>query len=170
MIIRQEKVLDYPAIGHVVKTAFESAEHADGNEHDLVTQLRKSDGFIPELALVAEDNGKILGHIMFTAVTVGDHTGLALAPLSVHPEAQRQGIGTTLMRTAHDKAQQMGFLFSVVLGNNAYYNLVGYQTAKPFGILAPFDVPDEYFMVLFWTKNTHDIKGTVQYVKELAGS
>ena len=52
MIIRQEKIKDYDDVYHVVKEAFESAEHSDGNEQDLVVELRKSKSFIPELSLV----------------------------------------------------------------------------------------------------------------------
>ena len=66
MIIRQEHNKEFHSIYALVKAAFESAEHADGNEPDLVNALRKSDSYIPELSLVAEIDGKIVGHIMFT--------------------------------------------------------------------------------------------------------
>lgn len=93
MLIRKEEPRDYETIYYVVKDAFHSAEHADGNEQDLVNALRKGEAFIPELSLVAEIDGKIVGHIMFTKATVGENTVLALAPLSVLPEYQRKGIG-----------------------------------------------------------------------------
>ena len=70
MYIRQETTTDYEVVYSVVKRAFESAEHADGNEQDLVNALRKGDAFLPELSLVAETDGKIVGHIMFTKATV----------------------------------------------------------------------------------------------------
>lgn len=101
MLIRKESPKDYEGVYQVVKCAFESAEHADGNEQDLVDALRKSDAFIPELSLVAEMDQKIAGHIMFTRATVGDETVLALAPLSVLPGYQRKGIGTALIREGH---------------------------------------------------------------------
>ena len=71
---------------------FQTAEQTDGNEQDLVNALRKSSSFIPELSLAAEINGKIAGHIMFTRLQIGGHTALALAPLSVLPDYQRQGM------------------------------------------------------------------------------
>ena len=97
MIIRKETVADRDNVYYVIKRAFESAEHADGNEHDLVNSLRKGDAFIPELSLVAEEEGKIVGHIMFTKATVDGKTVLALAPLSVLPEYQRKGIGKSYL-------------------------------------------------------------------------
>lgn len=90
MIIRKAETKDYEIIYSVVQQAFGSAEHADGNEQDLVNLLRKSDAFIPELSLVAEMNGTIVGHIMFTKAMAGDKTVLALAPLSVLPEYQKK--------------------------------------------------------------------------------
>lgn len=70
MEIRKEEPKDYTEIYEVVKRAFSSAEQADGNEQDLVNALRSGDSYIPQLSLVAEENGKIVGHIMFTRAQV----------------------------------------------------------------------------------------------------
>lgn len=140
MQIRKERPEDYNSIYNVVKEAFESAEHADGNEQDLVTALRKSPNYIPELSLVAEDNGKIIGHIMFTKAKVGDNDVLALAPLSVLPEFQRKGVGTALINEGHKIAKELRYGYSVVLGSEIYYPRTGYVPADTFGILPPFDV------------------------------
>ena len=86
MMIRQEEKRDCHDIYAVVKAAFESADHSDGNEQDLVNALRQSGAYIPELSLVAEIDGRIAGHIMFTKVRIGESVQLALAPLSVLPE------------------------------------------------------------------------------------
>ena len=72
MIIRQEETRDYENIYSVVKKAFGSAVQADGNEQDLVNALRNGDAYIPELSLVAEIDGVIVGHIMFTKAKVED--------------------------------------------------------------------------------------------------
>ncbi len=167
MIIRQEEQKDYSEIAQVVKAAFEKAEHTDGNEFVLVGRLRNSDGFVKELALVAEENNEIIGHIMFTKAKVCEKTGLALAPLSVAPKAQKKGVGTALMKRAHEIAIEMGYEFSIVVGSEKYYPKVGYKKASDFGIKAPFDVPNENFMVLFFTQNISEIKGTAVYVKEI---
>lgn len=92
MFIRKETSKDYETVYSVIKSAFANAEHADGNEHDLVVALRKSEAFIPELSLVAEIDGNIAGHIMFTKAYVEDTAVLALAPLSVLPEYQKIGV------------------------------------------------------------------------------
>ena len=96
MIIRQERPEDYDTVYHVVKEAFENAEYTDGNEQNLVAALRKSKSFIPELSLVAVEDEKIVGHILFTKAVVQGVEVLALAPLSVLPDYQNRGIGLSL--------------------------------------------------------------------------
>ena len=166
MIIRQEHNKDFHSIYALIKTAFESAEQADGNEQDLVEALRKGDSYIPELSLVAEVSGKIVGHIMFTKVKVGNSVQLALAPLSVLPEYQKQGIGTALIREGHKKAQALGYAYSVVLGSEKYYPKTGYLPAKDYGIFPPFNVPNENFMACKLIENAPAVSGVVQYAKE----
>ena len=97
MLIRKEEPKDYEIVYSVVKDAFDSAEHSDGNEQDLVNALRKGESFIPELSLVTEINGKIVGHVMFTRATVGRDAVLVLAPLSVVPKYQRKGVGRKII-------------------------------------------------------------------------
>lgn len=108
MQIRKESLPDYDTVYHVVQQAFKQAEHADGNEADLVTALRKGSAFIPELSLVAEIEGKIVGHILFTKGQIADNTVLALAPLAVLPTYQGQGIGAALVNEGHRIARQLG--------------------------------------------------------------
>ncbi len=167
MNIRQEEVKDYVAVKDVVRLAFESAEHTDENEFNLVDRLRNSDGFIKELSLVAEENDTIVAHIILTKAKIGSTMGLALAPLSVLPSAQRQGIGTALMKRAHEIAKKLGYDIIVVLGSEKYYPRVGYKPASLLGISAPFDVPDENFMALSLSGKTDKINGTIEYVKEI---
>ncbi len=114
MLIRQEKVSDYEAVYALIEEAFASAEHADGNEQDLVEALRKGRAFIPELSLVAEIDHQLAGHILFTKANVGDQEVLALAPLAVKPKYQRQGVGTALILEEHKRAKELGYQYSVV--------------------------------------------------------
>ena len=165
LVIRQETAPDHAAVYQLVKEAFASAEHCDGNEQDLVSALRASSAFIPELSLVAVADGSIVGHILFTKVLVGEHIALALAPLSVHPAYQRQGVGLALMKAGHDIAQKLGYDYSIVLGSSNYYPKVGYVPASTYGILAPFDVPNENFMVLKLNDGAAALNGTVKYDK-----
>ena len=166
MNIRKEKMEDYNSIYAVVKAAFDSAEHADGNEQDLVEDLRKGESYIPALSLVAEEKGKIVGHIMFTKARVGQTDVLALAPLSVLPEYQRKGIGTALIKEGHKIAKDLGYAYSVVLGSEKYYQRVGYVPADTLGIAPPFEVPRENFMAYKINKNFPAANGTIVYAKE----
>ena len=81
LTIRQESKNDYEEVYNVIKTAFETAEHSDGNEQNLVVALRKSDNFIPELSLVAVMNNKIVGYILFTKIKIGKQEELSKIPL-----------------------------------------------------------------------------------------
>ena len=164
--IRQENKNDYEQVYNVVKTAFENAEHSDGNEQDLVNDLRKSDSFIPELSLVAVKDNKIVGHILFTKIKIGKYEELALAPLAVLPKYQRQGIGKKLIKTGHKIAKELGYNYSIVLGSEKYYPKFGYISAIEYGIKAPFEVPNENFMAIKLKDTEVEIKGTVQYAKE----
>lgn len=166
MLIRKETAQDYDMVYAVVKEAFLHAEHTDGNEHNLVNMLRKGRAYIPELSLVAEINGQIAGHIMFTKAIVGTAAVLALAPLSVLPKFQRQGVGTALMLEGHKSARELGYGYAVVLGSEKYYPRAGYVPADVFGIKAPFDVPRENFMALKLAENADNVHGVMRYAEE----
>lgn len=166
MVIRQEETKDYEIVYGVVKAAFESAERSGGNEQDLVTALRKSQAFVPQLSLVAEERGEIAGHILFTKVDIGGSMQLALAPLSVMPKYQRQGVGTALIREGHKRAYTLGYGYSVVLGSEKYYPKIGYLPAEQYGIRPCFDVPHENFMAYKLREDAPDISGIIKYAKE----
>lgn len=137
--IRQENKKDYTEVYNVIKKAFMSAEHCDGNEQDLVVNLRESNKFIPELAL---------------------------APLAVLPEYQKQGIGKKLIEEGHKKAKKLGYHYSIVLGSERYYPKFGYVPASQYGIKAPFEVPNENFMAIKLNDTDVKITGVVEYAKE----
>ncbi|ANZ43674.1 GNAT family N-acetyltransferase [Cloacibacillus porcorum] len=166
MIYRREEERDHAEVCRVVERAFENAEHRDGTEHELVARLRKSGAFVPELSLVAEEEGRIVGHIMFTRIGLGEAPALALAPLSVLPEFQRRGVGSRLMAEGHRIAKELGYEFSVVLGSENYYPRAGYRPASEFAIKAPFDVPEANFMALPLREGLPAPKAAVEYAEE----
>lgn len=165
IFIREETAKDREEVEKLVYEAFLKAPHRDGHEQDLVRKLRLSASYIPELSLVAVSDERICGHILFTKAKINDKTVLALAPLSVLPEFQRQGIGSALIRKGHERARDLGFTCSIVLGDPEYYGKFGYVPAKSRGILAPFDVEDKYFMCRYLTDLPQDISGVIQYDK-----
>lgn len=147
LVIRTERQCDFDEIRTVVKTAFAGAEHPDGDEHNLVDKLRRSDEYIPELSFAAETNGKIVGYAMFTQINIGISKAIALAPLAVLPDFQNHGIGRALIEAGHRKAKDGDYCCSVVLGAPEYYSKSGYLPALPFGIKAPFEIPPQFYMV-----------------------
>lgn len=163
--IRKEDVNDYGEVYNVIKTAFKKAEHSDGNEQDVVVLLRKSNSFIPELSLVAVNENKIIGYILFSKVKIGNDTELALAPLVVLPEYQRKGVDTLLIKEGHKIAKQLNYNYSIVLGSNKYYSRLGYIPASKYNIKAPFDVEDECFMAIKLNESAKIINGIVEYDK-----
>lgn len=164
LIIRQEKEQDCDAVYKVVKEAFASAECADGDEQDLVNRLRESAEFIPELSLVAELEGEIVGYILFTRLMIAQKPELALAPVSVKPGFQSMGIGGGLIVRGHEIAAGLGYKAVVVVGHADYYPRFGYEPACKYGIKAPFAVPDENFMVKFLSADgAEGLSGMVTY-------
>ena len=163
--IRKEDVNDYGEVYNVIKTAFKKAEHSDGNEQDVVVLLRKSNSFIPELSLVAVNENKIIGYILFSKVKIGNDTELALAPIVVLLEYQRKGVGTLLIKEGHKIAKQLNYNYSIVLGSNKYYSRLGYIPASKYNIKAPFDVEDECFMAIKLNESEKIINGIVEYDK-----
>lgn len=161
--IRKERREDFRQIREVVKDAFAHAEHSDGDEHNLIERIRDSSDYIPDLSLVAVSGDIVLGHIMFSRISVGQSEAIALAPLSVKTDCQRLGIGKLLVTAGHRLACKMGYSCSVVLGDPDYYSKFGYEKASNHGIIAPFDVPDEYYMVCELDKNCDIPKGYVKY-------
>lgn len=166
MLIRQETFSDFKDVYALITEAFSTAEHADGNEQDLVVALRKGNAFIPELSLVAETDKKLAGHILFTKAKVKNDTVLVLAPLSIKPQYQKQGIGTALILEGHRIAKELGYQYALVLGSATYYSRVGYIPAEQIGIEVPDGIPSENFMAIKLQENAKTIRGVVTYAKE----
>lgn len=144
MRIRPEAPGDESAVRAVDEAAFETSAEAH-----LVESLR---GRVePLVSLVAEVSGAIVGHIIFSPVTMADHSRcriMGLGPAAVIPAYQRQGIGSALVREGLTKCEALGCGAVVVLGHPAYYPRFGFVPASRFGIRSEYDVPDEVFMAI----------------------
>jgi putative acetyltransferase len=107
-------------------------------------QFGRPKGFVPALSLVADESGKILGHVIlsYVALDTGQRL-LELGPLSVCPERQGKGIGGDLVRTALGIADELNEPLVLVLGFPAYYRRFRFQRASAFGIAPPDGIPDD---------------------------
>ncbi len=166
--IRPEKPADFPAIKTILQLAFANDEHSDQTEDLLVERLRKSPAYIPELALVAILEKKVVGHILLTKIDIvsdqGNTPSLALAPVSVHPDYQNRGFGGSLIKAAHQQAQQLGYGSIVLLGHADYYPRFGYKLCRDYGIELPFPAPAENCMVIELREGAlTGINGMVKY-------
>ncbi|MCL2827629.1 MAG: GNAT family N-acetyltransferase [Oscillospiraceae bacterium] len=166
LTIRQETPADYAAVYALTKAAFAEMEHADGDEQDMVERLRKREGFLPALSLVAELDGEIVGHSIFTELKIGDHAGVILGPVSVLPIHMRQGIGSALIERGHTVAKSLGFPLSVLVGHADYYPRFGYEPIAPHGITFPVDAPAECMMVKFLDESGKSARGMAQFPAE----
>lgn len=127
MRIRPESPQDFAAVADINIQAFGRNEEAV-----IVALLRQRPSYTPEFSLVAEANGKLLGHALFTPAQVvyggALRRMLILAPIAVHPSAQNQGVGGALIREGHRLAQEQGFEAAMLLGHPTYYPRFGYET------------------------------------------
>jgi len=144
MLIRAEEPKDEAAVYTVNDSAFETQAEAQ-----LVDALRKK--VKPIVSLVAEDDFTLVGHIMFSPVSLSGNTDLkimGLAPMAVAPEHQRKGIGSELVRAGLEQCKQLDIAAVFVLGHPNYYPRFGFIPSSRFGIDSEYDVPEEVFMAM----------------------
>ena len=168
VIIRREEERDHQKVYEVNRLAF-----GQENESKLVDNIRKGENFIPELSLVAEAGNEVIGHCLFSKITIVGgtvHETLSLAPVAVVPKHQKQGVGGKLIRRGLEEAKRLGFDSVIVLGHAQYYPRFGFQRASTWGIKCPFEAPDEAFMAIELRENALKEKaGTVHFPKEFIG-
>ena len=138
-------------------------------EAELVSALRER-GQIT-LSLVAVREGRIVGHILFSPVTIESdneiYPAVGLGPMAVLPELQRQGIGSLLIKAGLEECRQVGHERVVVLGHAEYYPRFGFIPASQYGVQCEYDVPDEVFMALELREEAFQGKaGTAKYQPE----
>ena len=145
-MIRDEAAGDAPAVRAVLEEAFASPVEAG-----IVDALRTA--CAGRLSLVAEEDGDIVGHILFTPVEVfaaeGVLRGYGLAPVAVRTAWQRRGVGSALIAEGTRRLRDDGVSFVIVLGHPEYYPRFGFERASHYGVRCQWTgVPDEAFMLL----------------------
>ncbi|MFT4180645.1 MAG: N-acetyltransferase [Rhizobium sp.] len=128
MLIREEAPADIEAVDALTRIAFAPMPFSDGSEVDILRALRVSDDLT--LSLVAEENGKVVGHVAFSPVTIdGVHNGwFGLGPISVTPDRQRQGIGKALIARGIALLDERGAHGCALIGNPDVYRHAGFES------------------------------------------
>jgi predicted N-acetyltransferase YhbS len=133
-------------------------------EAALVDALRAGPSFLPELSLVAADGEDVLGHVLLSEASLDTgHAVLALAPIGVRPERQGQGVGARLMEEAVRRARETTYPLVVLVGHPRWYPRFGFESASRQGVRAPWDVPDEAWMMLPLPAHAPEVTGAVVY-------
>jgi putative acetyltransferase len=145
-----------------VEAAFGSA-----TEVRMVAAIRASEHYLPELALVAEEGGDIVGHVMLSYVTLvapeEERRVLELGPLAVAPERQRDGVGGALVRAGIERAEARGEPLVAVLGHPSYYPRFGFEPSSNYGIEPPSPELAPAFFVLPLSRYDARYRGRVVF-------
>ena len=119
--------------------------------------------------MVATLNGRVVGHIRYSPLVVGEVTGAALGPMAVLPEHQRQGIGTKLVEAGNRKLKDAGCPFIIVVGHPNYYPRFGFVPANTHGIECEWEVPTDAFMLLVLNQSKlQGVAGLAKYWHEFS--
>ena len=165
MNIRLEQPKDYREVENLTREAFWNVYRPGCTEHYVLNQYRTNPDFIPELDLVMEEDGKIIGHVMFSKAELVLDDGSKKAswtfgPISIHPAYKRKGYGLKLLQYALDKARDMGIGFICMEGNIEFYKHAGFDLASKLNIhyhAEPKDAEVPYFLaqelIPGWLKN-----------------
>lgn len=163
--MRMEEEQDYRNVENLIREAFWNVYKPGCDEHLIVHKIRQLSAFVKELSLVACDNDKIVGNIIYSkAKVINDHNKafevLCLGPIAVLPAYQGQGIGSWLMNYSITKARQLGYKAIILFGNPDYYHRFGFKNAKAYGIQTPSEDNFEEFMALeLYDGGLKDISG-----------
>ena len=166
VVVRAEQAQDIPGVREVNQSAFGQPQ-----EGRIVDALR--DACRDVLSLVAVYRERVIGHILFSPVSIAMQertvTGMGLAPMSVLPEFQKKGIGTTLVRTGIFSLRARACPFIIVLGHPQYYPRFGFEKASVYHIESEWDVPEEAFMIMVLDDIAmKGVQGTACYRPEFA--
>ena len=158
IVIRNETDADVGAIGDVTIAAFETLEISNHTEQFIIAALRAAKALT--VSLVAEVDGRVVGHIAFSPVTISDGSPnwYGLGPVSVLPECQRRGIGRALIQEGISRMKNLGARGCCLVGHPEYYRRFGFQNIRG---LVHEGVPEEAFFTLSF--DGHIPQGIVEF-------
>lgn len=159
--VRTEESSDVEAIDRLTELAF-----GQRGEADLIHELRRQGA--ATVSLVAELDGKVVGHILFSPVRLRDGrfegSALGLAPMAVTPKRQRTGVGSLLVEAGIESCRRLGHAAVVVLGHPEFYPRFGFRPAQSFGLNCEYPVAPEAFMAMELRPGAlGDVGGLVTY-------
>lgn len=165
MLIRRELPDDADAIRAIHEAAFGKPELGDHSvpEAQLVDELRADGDVVPELSLVAEVDGKIVGHVVCSQATMNGQPSLGLGPIGVRPDLRGTGVGSALMHAVIAAADALGEPAVVLLGHPGYYQRFGFEPAVEYGVTPPQPWGSQYFMVRRLTAWDPELAGAFRY-------
>lgn len=139
LIIRRETPADYKAVENLTREAFWNVYRPGCLEHYVLHVLREDPAFVPELDLVLEKEGTLIGHIMYMRAKIVKQDGqdlpmMTFGPISIHPKVQRQGYGKYLLEYSMEKAKELGAGALCIEGNIDFYGKSGFVVAGTRGI------------------------------------
>lgn len=145
IVIRNEKAADIDAITDVTIAAFKTLEVSNQTEHFIIEALRAANALA--LSLVTEREGRVVGHIAFSPVTISDGSEgwYGLGPVSVLPKLQKQGIGKMLIEEGLARLKSLGGKGCCLVGHPGYYTKFGFENVEGLGLEG---VPPEVFFTL----------------------
>ncbi len=154
MLIRLEQKNDYREVENLTREAFWNVYRPGCTEHYVLNQFRTNPDFIPELDFVMEEDGRIIGHVMFSKaeLILDDGTrrpSWTFGPISIHPAYKRKGYGLKLLQYALGKARELGVGFLCMEGNIGFYRHAGFGLASKLGVhyhAEPRDAEVPYFL------------------------
>lgn len=139
--IREERESDYGRVEEIIRKAFYNLYTPGCFEHYLAHTMRGHEDFIPELDLVLELDGQVIGNVMYTRAGLESREGerkeiLTFGPLSILPEYQRKGYGKMLLERSFQKARELGYGVIVIFGNPGNYVARGFKSCKRYQVCA----------------------------------
>ena len=172
MTIRLERPSDYREVENLTREAFWNVYRPGCTEHYVLNQYRSNPDFVHELDLVMEQDGRIIGHIMFSRaeLVLDDGTRVpswTFGPISIHPDYKRKGYGLKLLNYALERARELGIGFLCMEGNINFYRHAGFGLASKLGIhyhAEPRNAEVPYFLaqelIHGWLKSNGIIEAT----------
>lgn len=165
---RNETPADYRAVENLTREAFWNVYKPGCDEHFVLHSFRTRSDFVPELDIIMEENGVLVGHVMFARAEIRLNNGKTLpimtfGPISIAPNFKRKGYGTALLRHAMQKAKKLGSGALAITGNIGFYGKSGFVVAKTNGVLYHADPDADYFLI------KELVPGFLDQVKEAGG-